>query len=72
MNDHHDLKPVGGRLINWPIVFFGFFAFVCVIVIIKRLVLGLGPVTNLNGGYPWGIWICLLYRNPQAYTWGFF
>lgn len=57
MNDHHDLKPVGGRLINWPIVFFGFFAFVCVIVIIKRLVLGLGPVTNLNGGYPWGIWI---------------
>ncbi|WED21721.1 Ni/Fe-hydrogenase cytochrome b subunit [Vibrio sp. JC009] len=57
MNDHHDLKPVGGRLISWPTIFFGFFAFICVIVIVKRLILGLGPVTNLNGGYPWGIWI---------------
>lgn len=57
MNDHTESKALGGRLATWPVIFFGFFAFVCVIVIIKRLILGLGPVTNLNGGYPWGIWI---------------
>ncbi|MDB1122371.1 Ni/Fe-hydrogenase cytochrome b subunit [Vibrio algarum] len=57
MNDHTESKALGGRLTTWPVIFFGFFAFVCVIVIIKRLILGLGPVTNLNGGYPWGIWI---------------
>ncbi|GLO62248.1 Ni/Fe-hydrogenase cytochrome b subunit [Vibrio sp. MACH09] len=57
MNDHSDVKPLGGRLFTWPVLFFGFFAIVCVVVIGKRLVLGLGPVTNLNGGYPWGIWI---------------
>ncbi|NHW59451.1 polysulfide reductase NrfD, partial [Escherichia coli] len=27
------------------------------ILIGKRLVLGLGDVSDLNGGYPWGIWI---------------
>lgn len=57
MSDHHHVRPVGGRLLSWPVIFFGFFAFVCVIVIIKRMVLGLADVTNLNGGYPWGIWI---------------
>lgn len=57
MSNHSQLKPVGGRILNWPVLFFGFFAFICVIVIFKRLLLGLGGVTNLNGGYPWGIWI---------------
>lgn len=57
MSDHSDVKPLGGRLFTWPVIFFGFFALVCVVVIGKRLLLGLGPVTNLNGGYPWGIWI---------------
>lgn len=57
MSEHHETKPIGGRLLTRPVIFFGFFAVVCAIVIVKRLVLGLGPVTNLNGGYPWGIWI---------------
>ncbi|MGX9416901.1 Ni/Fe-hydrogenase cytochrome b subunit [Vibrio sp. WJH972] len=57
MNDHHKINPLGGRLLTRPVIFFGFFAFVCFLIIIKRMVLGLEDVTNLNGGYPWGIWI---------------
>ena len=29
------------------------------IVGIVRLIRGLGPTTNLNDGYPWGLWIGL-------------
>ena len=29
----------------------------CVLLILKRLVFGIGSVTALNGGYPWGLWI---------------
>lgn len=57
MSDHADVRPLGGRLLTKPVIFFSFFALLCVIVIFKRLILGLEDVTNLNGGYPWGIWI---------------
>lgn len=33
------------------------FAVLCGMLILKRLVFGLGSVTDLNGGYPWGLWI---------------
>jgi len=25
--------------------------------VIKRMIFGIGSVTNLNDGYPWGLWI---------------
>ncbi len=27
------------------------------LLIVKRLVFGLGSVSDLNGGFPWGVWI---------------
>jgi Ni/Fe-hydrogenase subunit HybB-like protein len=50
-------KPLGGKIITAPFLFFSAIAVLAVILIIKRFFLGLGAVTNLNDGYPWGIWI---------------
>ncbi|MFV0576874.1 MAG: Ni/Fe-hydrogenase cytochrome b subunit [Vibrio sp.] len=52
-----EAKPLGGRLINRTILFLAPFIALCVFVILKRLFFGIGEVANLNGGYPWGLWI---------------
>ncbi len=58
MSDHHhDPNPIGGRLIIWPLVFFAPFVLLGIFVILHRLFFGIGAVTDLNGGYPWGLWI---------------
>ncbi|MGL5146169.1 MAG: Ni/Fe-hydrogenase cytochrome b subunit, partial [Plesiomonas shigelloides] len=54
---HADAKPLGGRLVSWPVLFFAPFAVLCGVIILKRLFLGLASVSGLNGGYPWGLWI---------------
>gem|GEM_PF-1478491 len=43
-------RPVGGRLISAAILFFAPLAVLCVLLILKRLVFGIGSVTALNGG----------------------
>ncbi|TKI06479.1 Ni/Fe-hydrogenase cytochrome b subunit [Martelella alba] len=53
----HKANPLGGRLISRPIVLLTPFIAVCAVLIVKRLLLGIGAVAALNGGYPWGIWI---------------
>lgn len=53
----HKTSPLGGRLVNWPVMFFGPFVIIGVMMIIRRLVMGIGSVAGLNGGYPWGLWI---------------
>lgn len=50
-------KPIGGKIITAPFLFFSALAAIAVILIIKRFIFGLGNVTNLSDGYPWGIWI---------------
>lgn len=50
-------KPLGGRLVSWPVMLLAPFAVLCLLLIVKRLVFGLGNVSDLNGGFPWGIWI---------------
>ncbi len=50
-------RPVGGKLISASILFFTPLAIICLALIVKRLFLGIGSVTSLNGGYPWGLWI---------------
>jgi Polysulphide reductase len=50
-------KPLGGRLVSWPVMLLAPFAVLCLLLIVKRLVFGIGDVSDLNGGYPWGIWI---------------
>ncbi|TCP94705.1 [NiFe]-hydrogenase II apocytochrome b subunit [Cricetibacter osteomyelitidis] len=50
-------RPVGGRLVSAAVLFFAPLAVICILLIVKRLFFGIGSVTALNGGYPWGIWI---------------
>ncbi|MCV9879592.1 Ni/Fe-hydrogenase cytochrome b subunit [Brenneria izbisi] len=53
----HKASPLGGRLVSWPIMLLAPFIVLCALLIVKRLVFGIGDVAALNGGYPWGIWI---------------
>ncbi|ELI8161096.1 TPA: Ni/Fe-hydrogenase cytochrome b subunit [Yersinia enterocolitica] len=53
----HKSSPLGGRLVSWPVMLLAPFVVLCALLIVKRLVLGLGSVSDLNGGFPWGIWI---------------
>ncbi|MBT3311382.1 MAG: Ni/Fe-hydrogenase cytochrome b subunit [Desulfobacterales bacterium] len=50
-------KPLGGRIFTIPFTIFFIIALISLYFLGKRFVLGLGAVTNLNDGYPWGIWI---------------
>lgn len=44
-------KPSIGQIILWLLAGFG------IVLILYRFVMGLGAVTNLSDGYPWGLWI---------------
>lgn len=50
-------KPLGGEFLTAPFkVLAGFTLFAGLLVLI-RYVMGIGAVSNLSDGYPWGIWI---------------
>lgn len=53
----HQLQPLGGKLFSFSVRIFAPLAVICLLLIVKRLFVGLGDVSDLNGGYPWGIWI---------------
>lgn len=55
----HDHAPVGGRIVTGPFIALLVVLFIAVIVLTQRFAFGLGSVTNLNDGYPWGIWIAI-------------
>jgi len=54
MSEH---QPVGGKLLTKPFLFFATLALIGLFVIAYRFVFGIGAVSNLSDGYPWGIWI---------------
>jgi Ni/Fe-hydrogenase subunit HybB-like protein len=49
--------PVGGRLITPWTIFLTLLAAIAGVILVDRLMHGLGAVTNINDGFPWGIWI---------------
>lgn len=49
----HDPQPLGGKIISKPVMIFGPLIVICMLLIVKRLVFGLGSVSDLNGGFPW-------------------
>ncbi|MEW6659187.1 MAG: Ni/Fe-hydrogenase cytochrome b subunit [Thermodesulfobacteriota bacterium] len=53
----HAWQPVGGHLITKPFLVLAALALTGVILMLYRYAAGLGAVTNLSDGYPWGIWI---------------
>ncbi len=57
VHDHAMPAPVGGRLANPVTVSCAVLIGVAIAVLGVRFVSGLGSVTNLNDGYPWGIWV---------------
>ncbi|MBZ0125884.1 MAG: Ni/Fe-hydrogenase cytochrome b subunit [Rhodocyclaceae bacterium] len=60
MADHshaHAPRPLGGSLLTPFTLLLGVLAGIAGVILLYRLFYGLGAVTNLNDGYPWGIWI---------------
>jgi Ni/Fe-hydrogenase subunit HybB-like protein len=53
----NELKPLGGKIITKPFKVLMTFAIIAAILLAKRFLFGLGSVTNLSHGYPWGLWI---------------
>ncbi len=50
-------KPLGGAVLTKPfMVLAGIFGFALLLIAI-RYIFGIGAVSHLNDGYPWGIWI---------------
>lgn len=57
-HDHsHAPAPLGGKLWTPATLLLGALVLVMAMVLLVRFVFGLGATTNLNDGYPWGIWI---------------
>ena len=50
-------KPIGGKIITKPFIVCAVLVAMAGILIIKRFIFGIGAVSNLSDGYPWGIWI---------------
>lgn len=57
MSTHHPAAPVGGKLLNTATLVSGLLVAAMLAILFVRFVFGLGAVTNLNDGYPWGIWV---------------
>jgi Ni/Fe-hydrogenase subunit HybB-like protein len=58
---HHEAvhAPVGGRLMTRPFMLLLAIAAVGAVVAGYRFINGIGSVSNLSNGYPWGIWIAI-------------
>lgn len=50
-------RPIGGKIVTKPFIALSLLAIAGVALMVYRYRYGLGAVTNLNDGYPWGIWI---------------
>ena len=50
-------QPVGGRILTRSFRILSAFFAIGAVLILYRLVVGLGKVTAMNDGYPWGLWI---------------
>jgi Ni/Fe-hydrogenase subunit HybB-like protein len=57
MHPHPAPAPLGGRLVTPTTVILGILTLIAGGIMAVRFVYGLGAVTNINDGYPWGIWI---------------
>ncbi len=50
-------RPLGGRVVSRTFLAALVIVLVALYFLAKRFMFGLGAVTNLNDGYPWGLWI---------------
>jgi len=54
-----NFKPVGGKLLSTSMVVLSILTFIGFAIVMERFGSGLGAVTNLNNGYPWGLWVVM-------------
>jgi Ni/Fe-hydrogenase subunit HybB-like protein len=52
-----DTAPMGGKILTRPFVFLSILVLIALGLLLFRFVYGLGEATNLNNGYPWGLWV---------------
>ncbi len=50
-------RPLGGRIFTAPFIFFMVIFLISLYFMIERFVMGMGAVSNLNGGFAWGVWV---------------
>jgi Ni/Fe-hydrogenase subunit HybB-like protein len=50
-------QPIGGRIVTKPFSVLATLFGVAAVLILFRLFTGLGRITAMNDGYPWGLWI---------------
>ncbi|MGQ9369644.1 Ni/Fe-hydrogenase cytochrome b subunit [Azospirillum sp. ST 5-10] len=55
----HAHRPVGGPILTLPFLVALVFVGIAAIILADRYANGLGAVTNLSDGYPWGIWVAV-------------
>ena len=51
--------PMGGQILTRPFLFLSLLVLIALALLVFRFVYGLGEATNLNNGYPWGLWVVL-------------
>ena len=57
-NTHHPAPaPLGGPLVTPTTLILAALAGLAFAILAVRFLFGLGSVTNINDGYPWGIWV---------------
>lgn len=56
-NAQHAVAPLGGRLVTPVTVVLAGLTAIAGVILLIRFFFGLGSVTNINDGFPWGIWI---------------
>ena len=50
-------EPMGGDILTRPYLFLSLLVLIAVALLAFRFIYGLGAATNLNNGYPWGLWV---------------
>ncbi|MDO8789499.1 MAG: Ni/Fe-hydrogenase cytochrome b subunit [Sulfuritalea sp.] len=71
-NQHAAPAPVGGSLVSALTLTCGVLIALMVAILAVRFLFGLGAVTALNDGYPWGIWIVVDVVIGSAFACGGF
>jgi Ni/Fe-hydrogenase subunit HybB-like protein len=72
VHGHAKPAPIGGSLFNGVTLITGVLVLVMAAILLVRFLYGLGSVTNLNDGYPWGIWVVVDVIIGSAFACGGF
>ncbi len=53
----NDYKPLSGKIFTGPFLFFTALFLISLYFMVQRFTDGIGSISNLNGGFSWGIWV---------------